>query len=455
MKILIFIEVDVAVRHFIHNHTFDNLASNHDIKFVFSELGHKRMSGIDPASLNLPADYEHLKVNVERYSLWKRLYLIRQIAWRRGKHVAAMRRLIRDAIGWKATIKLTFLGLPLIRSIDKKIALRKLFKNRNLALENLIDKEMPDVIIHPCVLDGVFLNDLVELSNRRNIESVVIMNSWDNPSSKMSMFGNPDWMLVWGEQTNRHAIDFAGMKPERTLSFGVAQFEVYRDKPRIDRKAFLELNGMPEGRPILLYAGSSKGTAEFKHLQLLENAIEKGDLPECNILYRPHPWGSGGAGGEKLLLHQWKYVYIESTMRGYLQKVSSGYKGKNLSDYKNTHDVLSHIDALISPLSTIILEGALHGKPVMCFMPTSDGSAHFKNAAELIHFHEIFDIPEIIVANGYEELIFSTRALLLRVDDEVWSKRLVKMCDYFVKPFEDSYGKRLVTFVESIQKTTL
>ena len=34
------------------------------------------------------------------------------------------------------------------------------------------------------------------------------MNSWDNPSTKRSIVGNPDWFFVWGDQTKNHAIKY-------------------------------------------------------------------------------------------------------------------------------------------------------------------------------------------------------------------------------------------------------
>ena len=42
------------------------------------------------------------------------------------------------------------------------------------------------------------------------------MNSWDNPSTKRSLIGNPDWLFVWGEQTKKHAEKFVD-KMSKTL----------------------------------------------------------------------------------------------------------------------------------------------------------------------------------------------------------------------------------------------
>lgn len=453
IKILIFIEVDVVVRHFVHSRIFDDLAKNAEVTFVFPEQGHKRMKGLDPAKLDLPSSYLHLPVHNERQKWWKWLYLLRQIRRFPGEQAAALRRLHLNAVGPKAAFIFTILSLPGLYHVSRWALLFKLRQHSNEGLSKLLNEFRPDVVIHPCVLEGSYINDLLEALQLRGIPSVVIMNSWDNPSTKRAMVGKPDWMLVWGEQTKRHAIDLAGMPADRVLSFGVAQFETYRTLPRIDHAEFLRCNGLPADRPIVMYAGSSKGTDEIAHLTLLDRAIESGALPRVTILYRPHPWGNGGKGGERLLDQPWCNVVIENSMRGYLERVRAGDRNKYLSDYCDTHDVLSHIDALMSPLSTIILEAAMHRKPVMCFMPESDGSEHFMLDAALMHFHDMFRMPQMLLAYSNAELILRTNELISRIGDEVWIQALAENCSFFVQCHKRPYGERLTAFIAEVART--
>jgi hypothetical protein len=303
------------------------------------------------------------------------------------------------------------------------------------------------------VLEGLYLNDLIDLCQRRRIPLIVIMNSWDNPSTKRAMVGNPDWLLVWGEQTQRHAVEFARMPVDRAIKFGAAQFEVYRAPPRISREAFCQVNGLDSTRRILLYAGSSKGTDEIAHLSALDQAIEAGQLGATTVLYRPHPWGGGGRNGHLLLDTVWRNVRIENSMKDYLEKVRSGFSGKYLPDYRDTHDVLSCVDAVISPLSTIILEAALHRKPVMCFLPLEDTSEHFRRDLALTHFHQMFDVPEIVVAKGEQNLIRQTQVLLNQVGDHDCAARLGNAMNFFVEPFDRPYPVRLTEFVERVVTT--
>ncbi|OEJ66077.1 hypothetical protein [Magnetovibrio blakemorei] len=138
-------------------------------------------------------------------------------------------------------------------------------------------------------------------------------------------------------------------------------------------------------------------------------------------------------------------------MRTYLEQVRDGKSGIHLADYRHTHDTLCCIDALVSPLSTILIEGALHGKPVMCFLPNDEKSArHFNLVAPLTHFDDMFSMPEIIVADGQSQLIPKLSELMEHVGDEAFQSQLKQKCSFFVEPFDSPYGDRLVAFLEMI-----
>lgn len=450
MRGLVFIEHNAVARHFLHNNTFDLLGSTHDIKYIFPEKNHRRISQLEPEALNLNGDFEHLPIPPHRQKIWKWLYLVDQLRWKPGAQARALRKLHRSGVGFKASLLLSLLGLPGVRKIFKSFSHNRLRSKPFKGLRALLEREKPDLLIHPCVLEGLFINDLIEESKRMGIPLVIIMNSWDNPSTKRAMVGTPDWLLVWGEQTFRHAVDFAGMPPERTVKFGAAQFEAHKQAPKMTRQEFCDINGIDRELPILVYAGSSKGTREIDHLLQLDMAIESGALPKMVILYRPHPWGNGGNGGREILKHNWKYVRIEHSMRGYMEQISIGSTEMSMADYRHTHELLTHCDALLSPLSTIILECIMHGKPALCFMPMEDTSNHFRHDSQLVHFQDMFKMPEILKAWGSDELIPKVRELIGRAENNDWEERLKKASNYFVKPHDDPYGKRLLNFTEKV-----
>lgn len=444
-----FIEHDIVVRHFLHSNAFAALRQAHDVVFVFPEAGHRRVT-TDVGALGL-GSVVRLPEAQARLSDWKQLMLTDMLRWRPGASFRALRRLRRLAVGWKATLLFGALSLPGIYQVYRGVALRRLRQRPNLPMEAFFDRERPDVVVHPSVLDGVFINDLVEACGRRRVPLVVVMNSWDNPSTKKAVLGVPDWLLVWGPQTKAHAVRFMGMAAARIVEFGAAQFDLYRLPPRIDRAEFCRRHDMDPAATLLLYAGSSKETDEFAHLQVLDDAIERGALGKTVVVYRPHPWGDGGRGGARIIDHAWRHVRIESTMRGYLEGVKVGRRGITIPDYRDTHDVLSAIDALVSPLSTIILEAALHGKPALCFLPDEE-TGHLKMALPLLHFEEFFRSTVFRTVRGNASLLDAVRQLLGEAADPAAAARYREATAFFVRTFEQPYAERLQGFIEGVAR---
>ena len=161
--------------------------------------------------------------------------------------------------------------------------------------------------------------------------------------------------------------------------------------------------------------------------------------------------GEGGKGGNRILGHAWRHVRIEQTMRAYLTAVAAGAAGISTPDYWNTHDLLSAVDAVVSPLSTILLEGALHGKPVLCFLPdTETDTSHYSFALPLVHFDDLFSNPAFLVARGDAALLPAVATLLGKVGDPESTRALRDACAHFVTTFREPYGERLAAFVEAI-----
>ncbi len=455
MKILIFVEVDVVVRHFVHSGAFSELARHHDVIYVFPD-GHKRLGSVEPAKLDLAgARRLTLPVCQERLLLWRMRFFVEMLRGRRGMpaaQTAALRKVFRHGNPWKAYPLYRALGLPGIFRLFTIVMNRRLASSPNQKLEELMDQERPDVIIHPCVLEGPYINDLVEAGSRRHIPTVVVMNSWDNPASKRSVVGTNYWLLVWGPQTRNHAERFMGMPPEKVLEFGAAQFDIYGEPPLRSRQQILKAHGLSHNKPVLLYAGSSKETNEFEHLCRIDEAIASSRLPDMNVIYRPHPWGEGGKGGARFLERRFSHVTIDSSMRAYLERVQQSNRDKHLPDYADTRDLLMAVDAVMSPLSTLLIEAMMLGKAPMCFMPVEEeGAEHFQLARTQIHFAELLSTPEIVVTWGGQGLLNGVIELMSRAADPRYPAQLRKAAEFFIHPHAAPFRRRIVDFIESLR----
>lgn len=450
LRVVVFIDHDIVYRHFIHSRVFADLNKAHDVTYIFPTQGpeNKRLTTtVDPVEVG--GAIEWMPIERERITIWRRLFQVSQLHWRRGVEWRHLRVVMRYLVGPRASILYSILALPGIFSLFEAYS-RWRVASMPTAMNGMLDRLKPDVMVHPSVLEGLFINDIVQQGKKFEIPTVLIMNSWDNPATKRAVVGNPSHLLVWGPQTRDLAVKFMNIPPARVTTFGAAQFDIFRKAPRITREAFCAAHDVDPSKRVLLYAGSSKGSDEFAHLQSLEAAIEDGTLPNVAVIYRPHPWGRGGYKGERLLDHPWRHVRIENSMRAYLEEIRAGKKRIYLADYADTHDALSSIDALVSPLSTILLEGGLHGKPVLCFVPDEKEGSSLKLQARLVHFDAMYENPLFLKAHGDAALVSKVAELMALASDADFSAQLQRACEFFVQPETSSYSGRLRTFVENV-----
>tara|TARA_Y100000589_G_C27187245_1_gene643204 strand:+ start:907 stop:2307 length:1401 start_codon:yes stop_codon:yes gene_type:complete len=458
MRILIFIEHSAIIRHFIDSKAFSLLEKKHELFYVFP-LGNKRLNNLKKNDIKIDSSkIINLPVNKKRVSLWGKRFSVEALRMKIGfnkkiefKQTKNNRRIFKATNPYKLYLVYRFLGLPFIFRFFTILINKILSQNPNIALENLIKTKKPDLLIHPSVLSGVYINDLVEIGNKSKIPLVVIMNSWDNPCSKRSVVSNNYYLLVWGPQTKMHAKDLMKMPENKIIEFGAAQFDVYKKYPKKNKNDILSFHGILEkNRPTLLYAGSSKSTDEFSHLKKIDDAITLKKLPSINLIYRPHPWGEAYKDSLKFKEIKFKNIFIDKNMRNFLFK-NKNNEGYYSSKYSDTKDLLYAVDAVISPLSTILIEALIIGKPPLCFMPIEEkGAAHFQMAKKSVHFNELLSMREILVVWGGGNLINGISDLINRINDKNFHRDLKKSSRFFVKQFSNSFNKRIVDLAEEI-----
>ena len=449
LKIGIFIDHDIIIRHFLHSGVLKKLSNIHNVDFILPPKGYKRTT-LDTKNYIGNSKKITLKVNNFRRSLWARLRQVIILRSRFGKYNENIRTNWLQYIPLKERIFQTFLGLPIIFKIYRFFLKFIELKYRNKDLINVLRKGKYDLIINPGVPDGVYFDDLQLEAKRFNIPLIYIMNSWDNPCVCPLLNGEPDLYLAWGPQSAKLANEYLKIDSRKIINFGAAQFEVYKNKPKINRLDFCKINKISPRDNIILYAGSNHNTNEFSHLKALENKIENDSLKNTTILYRPHPWGGGGYSSSKILKHKWKHVRIESNMKSYLENIQKIGYHLSFPSYEDTNVVLSSVDCVISPLSTILLESLIMGKPTLCFRALheiSKKNQRLKIISNLPHFKDFIKAKEIILADNLEQLIQKVPKLIDQIDNPYPIENIEKLKNKFITMYEDKYDERLVSLI--------
>ena len=458
-KILIFIDSDVILRHFIANDTFKELENTNKVIYVFNQ-DRKRFDFkknkiiIDKIAKQ---NIRYCNIPRKRAGEWYLLYVIKtfrqhRIALKKNaskKHYKALEKFYLNDIGKRNLLLAKLAGYPVIYQIINFIFSIKLGIHKDLI--NVIESEKPDLLIHPSFLYGYFINELFKASKRYKIPFTILMNSWDNCCTKAFCTGLPDKLIVWGEQTKRHAKQYIGMSDDNVLSFGAAQFEVYKTPPKEDRETLAKSFQVNSNKKIILYAGVGSSEDETVNLKLLENAIENSVLPNCHVIYRPHPWRGGLRGSEENFLSlNWKHISIDPTMHEFYKSLLEGSRknlGMYLSDYSITNKLLTLVDAVISPFSTMLIESMLKGKPVLAFLRYEQKTLL---SNQYIHFTEYIELEETNTCYRQKDFIPECKKMVNQIRNKSFAEKLKKRSQFFVNQPKASYGYQLSKLAEKM-----
>ena len=324
--------------------------------------------------------------------------------------------------------------------------------SQNVELEQLILDLNLDLMVHPTVLDGLFVNDLIEIGNRLNIPTICLMNSWDNPSTKALMMGEPDKLFVWGEQTKNHAKTYLGLTEDRIVISSPAQFEVYKQSPKISRTEYRNQIGADADEKLICYAGSSKGLNEMRHLQEIDDSIAK-NRANYQVVYRPHPWKSGHKDEKNFFDYKFKSISMDTFSIENYEAVQRGDSLRTeLMNYEYTNVILRSIDGLISPLSTILLEAAMFGIAIAVYTSNDgeDDNTHWGIAASLTQFVEFYDRVQPIFCRDINELWTTVDSLAKQSDNLALREKTKIATKHFVHTSEKSYTDSVIETIEQL-----
>ncbi len=454
-KILIFIDMEMILRHFIANETFKELNKNYDLVYVFNNDRYNFKKNKIVSDHISSEKIRITNIPRSRIGYWFYLYITTVLRQQRGtKNFSARIRQEYLRLGRRNVILALIAGLPIVYHIFRFLFVRKM--GIHSSVTEIIKKEKPKIIIHPSILQGYYVNELIRYTvvDDNSIPLIFLMNSWDNPSAKAFCSGSPSKLVVWGEQSKNHAIEYMKMNPQNIECFGAAQFEIYKQETKFTRQELCDFFKVDKSKRIILYAGAGHGKYESLYLELLDSYIKNGALPNCHVIYRPHPWRGGlGEGERDFFSLNLQNITMDPTMSDYYRKdIEKPSNNMFLTDYRNTRDLLSLVDCVISPLSTMLVESIINGKPILMFFPERQYSSDF--AIDEIHFAEFLKIKIINKCLKEDDFLKSCQNLYKQIDDKNISLALKKASNFFVSSSKKSYGEQLLKLVENLNKKT-
>ena len=192
--------------------------------------------------------------------------------------------------------------------------------------------------------------------------------SWDSLTSKGAFLVQPDAMLVWGEASKRHAVQWHGMTAGQVTVTGPPHFDFYHEPRRV-------MPTRPSDAPILV-AGTS---VHYWQDELAMVAFLRSRLN--GVVHRPHPRRGGG----------WTWAAMEELRHQ-----------------------LDCAVCVVAAFSTVVIEAALMGLPSLLvgFAQSTHGPAMAGYHFHLEHMAEIARWSGVHLCRDPEELVHECRAYL-------------------------------------------
>lgn len=227
----------------------------------------------------------------------------------------------------------------------------------------VVREAKPDVVAAVACLADTIEIDIFRAARALRVPSAMIIHSWDNPAGRGAPPVLPDRWVLWGEDMRGHVTRYYGVAPEATEIAGPVQLSIYGDEAlaKCDRAAFLKEVGLDPTKEVVLYAPTHlhMNYSDIPVLRLLvEYARER---PEVQIWFRPHPHSRELR--EALQFAGEKGVFVDPS---FLAFVADGlYDRRYLPDLGFYPRMLTAADVMVSNASTIALEAAVVGRPIV------------------------------------------------------------------------------------------
>ena len=357
------------------------------------------------------------------------------------------KRLIYQFIDYpRETWKFLYL-IRLIRGlIQKKLFIRRIlsskFDHRKTTLD---DKELDQIIFEitnfDCVLVISNVSDLANEIATKSAENsglswIQVVENWDNLSSKLCPSKKANSLIVWGEQTKKHAMEIHGVAEDRIQIIGSSRIP---NENRINQLKSKFCSDQESKRLNVFYAGFG---SESENLACIEEIyrsllLDYSDY-EVQIVFRVHPISLKQNGRE--FYEDWP-THIQVEFPNLNKNGKSDWP--QLTD--DLYTSMLKADIIIGTPSTFLLEALMFRMPII--LDFRDLAPHYfssrRSFEDLTHFKEILSDSTFNRFYSAQEL----PAAIKRELSSGTSKELI--AKYLLFNDSNDYIYRLVQFMNS------
>jgi len=276
--------------------------------------------------------------------------------------------LLQPLIGWMR------------RSRRVRAAFRKVFQGlfSPTLYADMFDRYRPDLVVSNMAgwrMDQYLLRE----ANKRKVKTAVVIVGWDNPSSQGLPGAHIDHISVWSGIQKQELVSCSDWDAATIHVGGMPLFDSYINRKWvIPRGEYYRLHQLDQDKKLVAFAATGLNFSPNSHMiEALANVIGDGRLGmPAQLLIRLHPnhfknvpryQREAGAIYELARRNPDIHIVEPREVPGDLER----YAGE---DYPEKASMLAHCDVLVTLYSTMVVEEAIHDKPIInACLPTGSG----------------------------------------------------------------------------------
>lgn len=284
-------------------------------------------------------------------------------------------------------------------------------------------RHAPDLVIGTRVLtmtgpaapesDSYLDRYLLMSAAKHRVPTMVLVSSWDNLTSKGFFPVEVYRLTVWNEIMRREAVELHDVPPERIVVTGAPQHDVYAHAPYGERERFLRGFGLDPGKRLVVYTTQTEGTipGEPRLVRLIYDVIRERFGDGLQLLVRLHQLDRMNRYGELKGLTGLALDHAGSGPLG-------DYRDRAFNEAAMRHlaDTLAHADVVLNAASSISIDAAAVGTPVVVVAFDADPGRPYHGSLrryyDFTHQQNVMRSGGVFLARDADELVAGIRRYL-------------------------------------------
>lgn len=234
-----------------------------------------------------------------------------------------------------------------------------LVKNNTFA--PYFEKYNPDVVLCAHLFDEPEVHLLRE-AKKRCIPSIGFINSWDKVTARCVLRLLPDALVVFNTIVKRELIRYDAVSEKNIHVCGIPQYDQYVYPKITKREMFFKKIGIDFSKKLIVYApmGRAFSNSDWDMIDMLYDLRDKGELGDVDILVRFQP----NDFIEEAELKRRPFLHYDYPGMRFSAKRGIDWD-MGFEDLTHLTDTLYYMDLLICYASSMSIDAAFFGKPVI------------------------------------------------------------------------------------------